>query len=129
MGKLANQEQKETFEEKYTYLRDFKDVFPEDLPGMPPKQVFDFSINLILEAKPIPKAPHRMTTMDLVELKAQLQDMLDKGLLRSSVLQWGAPVIFVRKKDGTLRLCMDYKMLNKVTIRNKYPLPRIDDLF
>ena len=75
------------------------------------------------------KAPYRMSPSELKELKVQLQDLLDKGFIRPSVSPWGAPVLFVRKKDGTMRLCIDYRELNKVTIKNKYPLPRVDDLF
>jgi hypothetical protein len=70
-----------------------------------------------------------MSTPELVELKLQLKEMMDKGYIRPSMSPWGAPVLFVKKKDGTLRLCIDYRQLNKVTIKNKYPLPRIDDLF
>ena len=70
-----------------------------------------------------------MVLAELKELKTQLQDLLDKGFIRSSVFLWGAPILFVKKKDGTMRLCIDYQQLNKITIKNKYPLPRIDDLF
>ncbi|KAH9304026.1 hypothetical protein KI387_008430, partial [Taxus chinensis] len=96
---------------------------------LPPKREFDFTIEIKPGTEPISKAPYRMTTIELVELKAQLQELLSKGLIRPSVSPWGAPVIFVKKKDGTLRLCIDYRMLNKETIKNRYPLPRIDDLF
>ena len=78
---------------------------------------------------PISKAPYRMAPMELKELKIQLQELLDKGFIRPSVSPWGAPILFVKKKDGSMRLCIDYKELNKVTMRNNYPLPRIDDLF
>ena len=78
---------------------------------------------------PISQAPYRMAPAELKELKIQLQELLDKGYIRPSVSPWGAPVLFVKKKDGTMRLCIDYRQLNKVTIRNKYPLPHIDDLF
>ncbi|KAH9290915.1 hypothetical protein KI387_035032, partial [Taxus chinensis] len=115
--------------ERYPLLRDFRDVFPEELPGLPPKREFDFAIEIKPGTEPISKAPYRMTTIELVELKAQLQELLTKGLIRPSVSPWGVPVIFVKKKDGTLRLCIDYRMLNKATIKNRYPLPRIDDLF
>jgi hypothetical protein len=77
----------------------------------------------------VSRTPYRMSTPELVELKLQLKEMMDKGYIRPSVSPWGAPVLFVKKKDGTLRLCIDYRQLNKVTIKNKYPLPRIDDLF
>ena len=79
--------------------------------------------------QPISKAPYRMAPIELKELKNQLQELLDKGFIRPSVSPWGAPVLFVKKKDGTMRMCIDYRELNKATIKNKYPLPRIDDLF
>jgi hypothetical protein len=75
------------------------------------------------------REPYRMSTLELVELKLQLKEMLDKGYIRPSVSPWGAPALFVKKKDSTLKLCIDYRQLNKMTIKNKYPLPRIDDLF
>ena len=77
----------------------------------------------------ISKAPYRMASLELKELKIQLQELLDKGFIRPSVSPWGAPVLFVKKKDGSMRLCINYRELNKVTVRNKYPLPLIDDLF
>jgi hypothetical protein len=80
-------------------------------------------------AAPISKAPYRMSTPELKELQLQLEELLKKGYVRPSVSPWGAPVLFVKKKDGTLRLCIDFRQLNKVTVKNKYPLPRIDDLF
>jgi hypothetical protein len=79
--------------------------------------------------QPIYKAPYRMAPAELKELKEQLQDLINRGLIRPSVSPWGAPVLFVKKKDGSMRLCIDYRELNRVTIKNKYPLPRIDDLF
>ena len=108
---------------------EFPDVFPDDLPGLPPDREIEFSIDLIQGATPISKAPYRMAPVELKELKVQLQDLLDKGFIRPSVSPWGAPVLFVKKKDGSMRLCIDYRELNKLTVRNKYPLPRIDDLF
>ena len=89
----------------------------------------DFTIELILGTTPISKAPYRMAPLELKELKVQLQEMLDKSFVRPSVSPWGAPMLFVKKKDGTLRLCIDYRELNRVTVKDKYPLPRIDDLF
>ena len=88
-----------------------------------------FEILLQSGTAPISIAPYRMAPAELKELKVQLQELLDKGFIRPSVSPWGAPVLFVKKKDGTMRLCINYRQLNKVTIRNKYPLPRIDDLF
>ena len=78
---------------------------------------------------PISIPPYHMAPVELQELKKQLQELLDKGYIRPSVSPWGAPVLFVKKKDGTLQLCIDYQKLNQVTVKNKYPLPRIDDLF
>ncbi|KZV52562.1 hypothetical protein F511_26789 [Dorcoceras hygrometricum] len=108
---------------------EFADVFPEEIPGLPPYQEVDFSIELIPGTQPISKAPYRMAPIELKELKDQLEDFLTKGYIRPSVSPWGAPVLFVRKKDGSMKLCIDYWQLNKATIKNKYPLPRIDDLF
>ena len=96
---------------------------------MPPDRELEFSIDLIPGSAPISQAPYRMAPSELKELKVQLQDLVDRGFIRPSVSPWGAPILFVKKKDGSLRLCVDYRQLNKVTIKNKYPLPRIDDLF
>uniref|UniRef100_A0A6V7QUU0 Reverse transcriptase domain-containing protein n=1 Tax=Ananas comosus var. bracteatus TaxID=296719 RepID=A0A6V7QUU0_ANACO len=105
---------------------EFSDVFPAELPGLPPDREIEFVIDLVSGAAPISKAPYRMAPVELKELKAQLQDLLDKEFVRPSMSPWGAPVLFVKKKDGTLRLCVDYRELNKVTVKNKYPLPRCD---
>jgi hypothetical protein len=110
-------------------LREYKDVFLKEVPGLPPRRDIDFSIELAPGAVSVSRTPYRMSTSELVELKLQLKEMMDKGYIRPSVSPWGTPVLFVKKKDGTLRLCIDYRQLNKVTIKNKYPLPRIDDLF
>jgi hypothetical protein len=115
--------------EDHPILREYKDVFPEEVPGLPPRRDIDFSIELTPGAVPTSRTPYRMSTPELVELKLQLKEMMDKGYIRPSVSPWGAPILFVKKKDGTLRLCIDYRQLNKTTIKNKYPLPRIDDLF
>ena len=88
-----------------------------------------FCFNLLPDTNPILIPPYRMAPAELKELKAQLKDLLDKGFIRPNISQWGAPVLFFKKKDGSLRLCIDYRQLNKVTIKNKYPLPRIDNLF
>jgi hypothetical protein len=114
--------------EDHAVLKYFEDVFKE-IPGLPPKRDIDFSINLMPGAAPVSKTPYRMSTPELKELQMQLEELLKKGYIRPSVSPWGAPVLFVKKKDGTLRLCIDFRQLNKVTIKNKYPLPRIDDLF
>ncbi|KAL0537094.1 hypothetical protein IC582_026064 [Cucumis melo] len=110
-------------------MRDYPDVFPEELPGLPPHREVEFAIELESGTVPISRAPYRMAPTELKELKVQLQELLDKGFIRPSVSPWGAPVLFVKKKDGSMRLCIDYRELNKVTIKNRYPLPRIDDLF
>ena len=110
-------------------VTDFPDLFPEELPGMPPQRDVEFSIDLLPGTGPIAKAPYRMAPAEMRELKVQLEDLLDKGFVRPSVSPWGAPVLFVKKKDGSMRLCIDYRELNAVTVKNKYPLPRIDDLF
>ena len=110
-------------------VREFPDVFPDDLPGLPPEREIDFQIELAPGTKPISRAPYRMAPAELKELKVQMEEMVNKGFVRLSTSPWGAPVLFVKKKDGSMRLCVDYRELNKVTIRNQYPLPRIDDLF
>ncbi|WMV50937.1 hypothetical protein MTR67_044322 [Solanum verrucosum] len=107
----------------------FPEVFPEDLPGVPPEREIDFGIDLLPDTQPISIPPYRMAPAELKELKEQLKDFLDKGFIRPSISPWGAPVLFVKKKNGSLRMCIDYRQLNKVTIKNKYPIPRIDDLF
>ena len=108
---------------------EFLDVFPEEIPGLPPIRDINFTIELVPGTAPISKAPYRMAPTELRELKAQLQDLLDKGFVRPSVSPWRAPVLFMRKKDGSMCMCIDYKQLNQVTIKNKYLLPRIDELF
>jgi hypothetical protein len=114
--------------EDYAVLEYFEDVFKE-VPGLPPRRDIDFSINLMPGVAPVSKNPYRMSTPELKELQMQLEELMKKGYIHPSVSPWGALVFFVRNKDGTLRLCIDFKQLNKVTIKNKYPLPRIDDLF
>jgi hypothetical protein len=108
---------------------EYLDVFPDDLPGMPPNRDVEFVIELQPGTAPISKRPYRMPPKELVKLKNQLQNLLDKGYIRQSSSPWGSPALFVKKKDGTLRMCVDYHPLNAVTIKNKYRLPRIDVLF
>ena len=110
-------------------VNEFFDVFPEDLPGLPPDREIEFEIELAPGTEPISIAPYRMAPAELKELKVQMEELLSKGFVKASTSPWGAPVLFVKKKDGSLRLCIDYRQLNKVTIRNQYPLPRIDYLF
>jgi hypothetical protein len=108
---------------------DYPDVFTEVYSGLPPNREVEFTIDLVPRTQPIHKAPYRMAPTELKELKEQLEELLDRGFIRPSVSPWGAPMLFVKKKDGSMWLCIDYRELNRVTIRNKYPLPRIDDLF
>jgi hypothetical protein len=108
---------------------EFPDVFPKDLPGLPPERDVEFVIELKPGMAPISRRSYRMPPNELAELKTQLQDLLEKGIIRPSSSPWGCPAIFVKKKDRTLQMCMDYRPLNEVTIKNKYPLPRIDILF
>ncbi|KAJ4961395.1 hypothetical protein NE237_021305 [Protea cynaroides] len=110
-------------------VRNFPDVFSEELPGLPPDRATEFIIDLIPGAAPVSKAPYRMAPTELKELKVELQGLLDKGYIRPSISPWGVPVLFVKKKDGSVRLYIDYREMNKLTIKNRYPLPRIDDLF
>ena len=109
-------------------VKEFSDVFLDDLPGLPPNREIDFQIELAPWTEPISRAPYRMAPTKLKELKVQMEEMVNKGFVRPSTSPWGAPVLFVKKKDGRMRLCIDYRELNKITIRNQYPLPRIDDL-
>jgi len=112
----------------FPVLQEFADVFWE-VPGLPPKKDIDFSIDLVPGAAAVSKIPYRMSTLELKELQIQLEELLKKGYIHPSVSPRGTPVLFVKKKDGTLRLCINFRQLNKATIKNKYPLPQIDDLF
>ena len=110
-------------------IREFPDVFPDDIAGLPSEREVEFTIDLIPGTEHISIHPYRMAPVELRELKAQLEELLSMGFIRPSISPWGAPILFVKKKDGSLRLCIDYRQLNRVTIRNQYPLPRIDELF
>ncbi|GKA79924.1 putative nucleotidyltransferase, ribonuclease H [Tanacetum coccineum] len=110
-------------------VRDFPEVFPEDLPGLPPTRQVEFHIELIPGAAPVARAPYRLAPAEMKELAEQLKELSDKGFIRPSSSPWGAPILFVKKKDGSFRMCIDYRELNKLTVKNRYPLPRIDDLF
>jgi hypothetical protein len=114
---------------KVPVVCEYPDVFPEELPGMPPDREIEFVIELAPGTAPIYKKPYRMAPTELVELKKQIKELLEQCYVRPSSSPWGSPVLFAKKKDGTLRLCIDYRALNMVTIKNKYPLPRINDLF
>ncbi|KAH0729809.1 hypothetical protein KY289_000997 [Solanum tuberosum] len=115
--------------ESVPVVNEFPDVFPDDLYGTAPEWEIDFGIDLLPDTQPISIPPYRMAPTEIKELKEQLKDLLDKGFIQPSISPWGAPVLFVRKKDGSLRMCIDYHQLNKVIVKNKYPLSRIDDLF
>ncbi|GKF42971.1 hypothetical protein Tco_0126313 [Tanacetum coccineum] len=110
-------------------VREFSKVFPKDLPGLPPVCQVEFQINLIPGATPVARAPYRLAPLEMQELSNQLQELSGRGFIRPSTSPLGAPVLFVKKKDGSFRMCIDYRELNKLTIKNRYPLPRIDDLF
>ena len=108
---------------------EFEDIFLDKLLGLPLQRDVNFIIELHPGRSPISMTLHRMGSIELHELKVQIQELLDEGFIRPSTSPWGAPVMFAKKKDKTLRLCVDYRQLNKVTIKNRYPLPMIDDLF
>ncbi|GJZ18359.1 putative reverse transcriptase domain-containing protein [Tanacetum coccineum] len=116
-------------QEEIVVVRDFPEVFPDDLSGLPPIREIEFRIELIPGATPVAKSPYRLAPSELEELSGQLKELQDKGFIRPSSSPWGAPVLFVKKKDGSFRMCIDYRELNKLTVKNRYPLPRIDDLF
>jgi hypothetical protein len=115
--------------DQYPVLLEFKDVFLNELSGLPPERELDFTIEIKPGAEPISKTPYRMKTPKLCDLQMQLKELLDLGLIRPSVSPWGAPINFVKKKDGSLRLCIDYRDLNRDIVKNRYPMPQIDDLF
>nr|GEV39837.1 retrotransposon protein, putative, Ty3-gypsy subclass [Tanacetum cinerariifolium] len=108
---------------------DYPKVFPEDLPSIPPTRQVEFQIDLVPSAAPVARAPYRLAPSKMKELSDQLNELADKGFIRPSSLPWGALVLFVKKKDGSFRMCIDYRELNKLTVKNRYPLLRIDDLF
>jgi hypothetical protein len=109
-------------------VQEFPKVFPDDITELPPERKVEFAIDLVPGMSPISIAPYWMSASELDELKKQLEELLEKQFIRPSVSPWGARVLLVKKKDGSMRLCVDYRQLNKVTIKNRYPLPRIDDL-
>ncbi|GKB82393.1 putative reverse transcriptase domain-containing protein [Tanacetum coccineum] len=110
-------------------VQDFPEVFPKDLSGLPPARPVEFQIDLIPGSVPVARAPYRLAPSEMKEFSEQLQELSDKGFIRPSSSPWGAPVLFVKKKDGSFRMCIYYRELNKLTVKNRYPLLRIDDLF
>ncbi|GKE59422.1 putative reverse transcriptase domain-containing protein, partial [Tanacetum coccineum] len=129
MVKENKDKSKEKRLEDVPTVRDFPEVFPEDLPRLPPIRQVEFQIDLVPSAAPVARAPYRLAPSKMEELSTQLQELSDKGFIRPSSSPWGAPVLFVKKKDGFFQMCIDYRKLNKLTVKNRYPLPRIDDLF
>ncbi|GJR49678.1 hypothetical protein Tco_1400199 [Tanacetum coccineum] len=115
--------------ENVLVIRDFPEVFPDDLPGLPPPRQVEFQIDLVSGAAPVTRAPYRLAPSQMKELSGQLQELMEKGFIRPSSSPWGASVLFVKKKDRSFCMCIDYRELNKLTIKNRYPLSRIDDLF
>ncbi|GJT37377.1 hypothetical protein Tco_0937242 [Tanacetum coccineum] len=109
-------------------VREFLGVYPKDLSGLPPSREVEFCIDLIPEAVPVAKSPYRLAPIEMQELSNQLKELQEKCFIRPSSSSWGALVLFVKKKDGSFRMCIDYRELNKLTVKNRYPLPRIDDL-
>ncbi|GKC69892.1 putative reverse transcriptase domain-containing protein [Tanacetum coccineum] len=115
--------------EDMSIVRDFPEVFPEDLPGIPPARQVEFQIDFVPGAAPVAWAPYQLAPSKMKELAEQLQELYDKGFTRPSSSPWGAPILFIKKKDRSFRMCIDYRELHKLTVKNRYPLPRIDDLF
>ncbi|GJU15610.1 putative reverse transcriptase domain-containing protein [Tanacetum coccineum] len=128
-AKKAKDKSEEKQLEDVPIVQDFPEVFPDDLPGILPTRQVEFQIDLVPGAAPVARAPYRLTPSEMKELSDQLQELSDKGFIRPSSSPWGAPILFVKKKDGSFRMCIDYRELNKLTVKNHYPLPRIGDLF
>ena len=126
---VVDKRQEGTRLEDIPIVKEFPNVFLDDISGLPPDREVEFTIDLIPSTEPISIPPNRMAPAELRELKAQLEELLSKGFIRPSISPWGALVLFVKKKYGSLRLCIDYRQLNQATIRNQYLLPRIDELF
>ncbi|KAI3695251.1 hypothetical protein L1987_78243 [Smallanthus sonchifolius] len=129
LAHIVQKDVKEKSIQDIPIIRDFPEVFPQYLSGLPPVRQVEFRIDLVPGANPVARAPYRLAPSEMKELASQLQELSDKGFIRPSHSPWGAPVLFVKKKDGSFRMCIDYRELNKLTIKNRYPLPRIDDLF
>nr|GEU86225.1 reverse transcriptase domain-containing protein [Tanacetum cinerariifolium] len=128
-SKKAEDKLEEKRLENVSIVREFPKVFPEDLPGLPPTRQVEFQIDLVLGAAPVARALYRLAPAKMQELSAQLQELSDRGFIRPNSSPWGAPVLFVKKKDGSFWMCINYHELNKLTVKNRYPLPRINELF
>ncbi|GKD21432.1 putative reverse transcriptase domain-containing protein [Tanacetum coccineum] len=128
-AKKAKDKSEEKRLEDVPIVRDFPEVFPEDLPGIPPTQQVEFQIDLIPGVAPVAQAPFQLPLSEMKELSDQLQELSYKGFIRPNSSPWGAPVLFVKKKDGSFQMCIDYRELNKIMVKNRYLLPMIDDLF
>ncbi|GKB84245.1 putative reverse transcriptase domain-containing protein, partial [Tanacetum coccineum] len=129
LAHVTENKSKEKRMEDVPVIRDFPEVFPEELPGLPPLRQVEFRIDLVPGAALVARAPYRLAPSEMKELSVQLQELLEKGFIHSISSSWGAPVLFVKKKDGSFIICIDYRGLNKLTVKNRYPLSRIDDLF
>ncbi|GJT97309.1 putative reverse transcriptase domain-containing protein [Tanacetum coccineum] len=127
--KEAKDKSKEKRLEDVPIMCDFSEVFPEDFPRVPPTRQVEFQIDLVLGAAPVAGTPYRLAPSKMKELSDQLREISNKGFIIPSSSPWGAPVLFVKKKDGSFWMCIDYRELNKLMVKNSYPLPRIDDLF
>ncbi|GKE18448.1 hypothetical protein Tco_1426025 [Tanacetum coccineum] len=127
--KETENKSKEKRLENVPIVRDFPKVFPEDLTGIPPPRQVEFRIDLVPGATPVERAPYRLASSEMKELSKRLKELSDKGFIRPSFSPWGAPVLFVKKKDGSFRMCIECLELNKLTVKNRYPLLRINDLF
>ncbi|GKF27331.1 putative reverse transcriptase domain-containing protein, partial [Tanacetum coccineum] len=128
LAQVTEEESKEKRLEDVPDIRNFLEVFPDELPGLPPPRQVELRIDLIPGVAPVARAPYRLAPSEMKELSKQLQELSKKGFIRPSSSPWGASVLFMKKKDGSFRMCIDYRELNKLTIKNRYPLPRIDDL-
>ncbi|GJS43161.1 putative reverse transcriptase domain-containing protein [Tanacetum coccineum] len=129
LAHVTKKKSKEKRLEDMLIIHDFPEVFPEELPGLPPPRQVEFRIDLVPRVAPVARVTYRLAPSEMRELSVQLQELLEKGFIRPSSSPWGAPVLFVKKKDGSFRMCIDYRELNKLTIKKRYPLPRIDNLF
>ncbi|GJU02354.1 putative reverse transcriptase domain-containing protein [Tanacetum coccineum] len=129
MRQLKSAKAKEKEQKEIVVVRDFPEVFPDDISGLPPVREIEFRIELIPGATPVAKSPYRLAPSELEELSRQLKELQDKCFIRPSSPPWGAPILFVKNKDGSFKMCIEYRELNKLTLKNRYPLPMIDDLF